>query len=36
MNVLSSSYWQEHRKSLLVIRADAEQRIDKTTGPLSS
>jgi len=40
MNVLSCSlpcsFWQEHRKGLLVVRADAEQRMEKTIGSLSS
>lgn len=36
VNVLSHSFWQKDRKSLLATRADAEQRMEKTTGPLSS
>lgn len=36
INVLPRLFWQEHRKSVLVIRADAEQRVEKTIGPLRS
>lgn len=33
MNVFSRSFWQGHRKSLVVIRADVEQKMEKPIGP---